>query len=89
MNYNFFASDRIDLTEMDKLEEGLIQKGLEYTRRPFYDGEQIICGNWDAVCHGYSYGHEDGLLEIMGDIVECGYDRVEGCMTAEEILERI
>ena len=89
MDYDFFASDRIDLTEMDKLEKGLIQKGLEYTRKPLYDGAQIICGNWDAVCHRYSYGHEDGLLEIMGDIVRCGYDSVEGCMTADEILERI
>ena len=89
MNYNFFANDKIDLTEMDKLEKGLIQKGLEYIRRPLDDGEQIICGNWDAFCYGHSYGHEDGLLEIMGDIVECGYDRVEGYLTAEEILERI
>lgn len=89
MDYDFFASDRVDLTEMDKLEKGLIQKGLEYTRKPLYDGAQIICGNWDAFCHRYSYGHEDGLLEIMGDIVRCGYDCVEGCMTAEEILERI
>ena len=29
MDYDFSASDRIDLTEMDKLEKGLIQKGLE------------------------------------------------------------
>ena len=43
---------------------------------------------WDAVCHYGSYGYEDGLLEIMGDIVSTGYD-VEGWLTAEDVIERI
>lgn len=36
----------------------------------------------DAVCHPYSYGHEDGLIEIMSD----QEDDVVGWLTAEEAL---
>lgn len=73
------------MSEMDKLAEGLTAKGLIYERRPLYDGEQIICGQWDAVCHYFSYGHEDGLLEVMGLPALCD-DDVCGWLTAEEIL---
>lgn len=43
----------------------------------------------DAVCHGFSYGHEQGLLEIMGLVneEEVG-DSVEGWLTAEQVFER-
>ena len=47
--------------------------------------------SWDAICHRGSYGVNEGLLEIMGDIVdeEAVGDRVEGWLTAEEVIERI
>lgn len=46
---------------------------------------------WDAICHHGSYGAEEGLLEIMGDIVdvEAVGDSVEGWLTAEDVIERI
>ena len=46
---------------------------------------------WDAICHKGSYGAEKGLLEIMGDIVdeEAVGDRVEGWLTAADVIERI
>lgn len=34
----------------------------------------------DAICHPYSYGHEDGLIEIWS----CKMDDVVGWLTAEE-----
>lgn len=45
---------------------------------------------WDVVCHDGSYGFEQGLLEIMGSIVDpnCG-DTVEGYLTADDIIERL
>ena len=45
---------------------------------------------WDAICHYGSYGHEDGLLEIMGDLVtkEDG-DSVVGFLTADDVIMRI
>ena len=46
---------------------------------------------WDAICQQGSYGYEDGLLEIYGDIVEtetCG-EVVEGYLTAQDVIERI
>lgn len=43
----------------------------------------------DAICHSGSYGHENGLLEIMGLVneEEVG-DSVEGWLTAEQVFER-
>lgn len=43
----------------------------------------------DAVCHSGSYGHEKGLLEIMGLVneEEDGVS-VEGWLTAEQVFER-
>jgi len=64
----------------------------EYT---FYiDRHQICVPNqkyslWDAICQKGSYGYEDGLLEIYGDIVENENDNVEGCLTAQDVIERI
>ena len=43
---------------------------------------------WDCICHKGSFGYEQGLLEIMGCIVEREYD-VEGYLTAREVIERI
>lgn len=85
-----YISSEIDLAEMDKLAEGLTAKGIPFTRENYFNGEQIICDGWDAVCHDCSYGHEKGLLEIMGNIVdkECG-DEVEGYLTAQDILDRL
>lgn len=85
------------MDELNKLEEYLKTKGIEYERIDKTDGfmyyHQIIVYEegrkaWDAVWNTGSYGREKGLLEIMGDIVETG-DTVEGWLTAHEIIERI
>jgi hypothetical protein len=44
---------------------------------------------WDVICHYGSYGADQGLLEIMGDIVEEGEGDVVGFLTADEVIERI
>ena len=45
---------------------------------------------WDAICDLGSYGYEQGLLEIMGVIVDEKKvkDRVEGYLTADEVMQR-
>lgn len=52
-----------------------------------YDGNWI----WDAICHYGSYGHEQGLLEISGSLVDetKTEDSVEGYLFASEIIERL
>lgn len=75
--------------EADKLAKGLIKNGIEFDYHKCYDGIQICCNGWDAICHSGSYGHEQGLLEIMGTIAEEDDDEVEGWLTAEEILQRL
>jgi hypothetical protein len=83
------------MKEMDKLEKYLKDNGYLYERNAEYDGEQIIVYDkrgrrqWDAVCHCYSYGHKDGLLEIMGTIVKDKEMEVEGYLTAQDIIERL
>lgn len=42
---------------------------------------------WDVICHRGSYGHEEGLLELMG-IITRGYG-VEGWLTADDVIKRI
>lgn len=61
-------------------------------KEPIHDwGTQIIVTTekgkrlWDAICGYGSYGFEDGLLEIMGDIVP-GKDDVLGWLTADDVL---
>lgn len=50
----------------------------------FPSKEHSVC---DAVCHWASYGHQDGLIEIMG--LTKNNDAVEGCLTAWEVFSRI
>lgn len=42
-------------------------------------------GNWDAICGYGSYGFKDGLLEVMGDILDT--NGVEGWLTADRVME--
>lgn len=50
--------------------------------------ENAVC---DAICHRYSYGGDEGLLEIMGLLTdeEAEYDSVVGWLTAENVFTRI
>ena len=75
--------------EADKLAKGLLENSIEFYYYDCWDGVQIVCDGWDAICHSGSYGHEQGLLEIMGTIVRADDDDVEGWLTAEEILQRL
>ena len=83
------------MTEMDKLEQGLQEKGINYLRhtRGWDFTDQILVYNdenevaWDAICGAYSYGGPEGLLEVMGlTISPDNEDDVEGYLTAEDIL---
>ena len=48
------------------------------------DDKHPIC---DAICHWCSYGHQTGLIEIMG--LTHNDDSVEGYLTADEVFARI
>ena len=83
----------INNAEMGKLEwllqEAKIPYRIEYiwgmpSVRYYGHGEALIC---EAVCHSGSYGHEIGLLEIMG--LTRNDDSVEGWLTSDEVFDRI
>lgn len=79
----------INQDEMMKLAFGLRDRGIEFSTKSFFDGIQIIVGDWDwdAICHSGSYGHEKGLIEVMG-LPQC-QDDVIGWLTAEEVLKMV
>ena len=79
----------INQTEMMKLAFGLYDRGIEFKAKSFFDGIQFIIGDldWDAICHSGSYGHENGLIEVMG-LPQC-QDDVIGYLTAEEVLNMV
>ena len=81
--------DTINQNEMMKLAFGLYDRGIEFKAKSFFDGIQFIIGDWDwdAVCHSGSYGHENGLIEVMG-LPQC-QDDVIGWLTAEEVLNMV
>ena len=76
---------------IEKLAKLLDESGVPYTRNPIWDGEQIRIGVLcDAVCHNFSYGNEDDLLEIMGGLTEeeAENNSVLGHLTPEEVAKR-
>ena len=74
--------------EMKKLYAELTKREIPCQLKILYDGLQILCNDWDAVCHSGSYGHEDGLIEVMG-LGRDEEDDVIGYLTAEDVLDLI
>lgn len=89
-----------DFTENNKFIE-MVQKNppetftfsvVELMGRPqivFMDAEtgERVC---DAICHWGSYGHEKGLIEVMGwPLCEATDDDVEGYLTADTVYARL
>lgn len=88
------------------LEKWLIENNYDYTRtdetnieNTTLEAHQIIVykmvndnrvRSWDAIYSHGSYGYEEGLLEIYGDIVDPDAgDSVEGWLTANDIIKRL
>lgn len=71
-------------TETKKLIIALDKAGIEFEIQALWNGIQVRTKTWDAVCHDYSYGHERGLLEVMG-LPQC-QDDVIGWLTADEVM---
>lgn len=90
----------INTKELDKLEEYLEKNNYNYQRGKVFSGEQIKVFNaqnvisWDVIINEYSYGHKDGLLEIMSSdnhMVDRNSheDGVEGFLDADTIINRL
>lgn len=79
----------INQTEMMELAFGLRDRGIGFKVQSYFDGIQIVVGDfdWDAICHSGSYGHESGLIEVMG-LPQC-QDDVIGYLTAEDVLKMV
>mgnify|MGYP004618333355 CR=1 FL=1 len=77
---------------INRLAQLLDEADIPYTRNPIWDGEQIRIGILcDAVCHNFSYGNEDDLLEIMGAVTEEEAEDnsgIVGWLTPEEVAKR-
>ena len=88
-------------TELDNLIDKLSTSNedtgeWEVVSMPMFEGlPQVIfydnAGNRlaDAVCHWESYGHEKGLIEVMGyPLCHAFEDDVEGWLTADTVFSR-
>lgn len=80
-------NEDILLNEMVSLAIGLNARNIPFAARALYGGMQIICDTWDAICHKGSFGHEQGLIEVMGLCDE--EEDVVGYLTAAEVLEMV
>lgn len=92
MNYSDTYIKAINQMEMFKLAKMLEDREISFVIRSFSDGLQIFCEDgkirrWDAICHNGSYGHEKGLIEVMG-LPQCG-DDVIGYLTANEVIDMV
>lgn len=81
------------MTQMETLRDLLQKEGIPFEERQHLNTLQIVYPSiknrvCDAICLPYSYGYEEGLLEIMG-LTQWGDDEVEGYLTAKEVFERI
>lgn len=93
--------DKVDLTELNKLEEMLQRADVSYRRIDvmgeaipgigYRVGEfhqiKVPSEDWDVICYHGSYGAEQGLLEAMGHRIT-GNNGVLGYLTAQEVMER-
>ena len=82
--------------EIGKLTAYLMSKNYNVRMNIVHDGFQVEVLDdqneriWDAICHSGSYGHEEGLIEIMGEsVVRNEFDDVEGWLTAADVIERL
>lgn len=81
--------DKLSMSDEDTGHWELVSMSADNFEAPqviFYDDE----GNRiaDAVCHPLSYGHEQGLIEIMGEPLCYTDDDVEGWLTADTVFSR-
>lgn len=81
-----------ETTHVDKLITMLEKTDIPFTVTSSYGRPQVwypddkhpVC---DAICHWASYGHQTGLIEIMG--LTHNNDSVEGYLNANEVFARI
>lgn len=91
--------DKVDLTELNKLETMLQQEDVQYQRIdnvgeviPWIEyrvGEfhqiKVPSEGWDVICHHGSFGVEQGLLEARGHRIT-GNNDIVGYLTAQDVM---
>ena len=84
---NGYVYERIDRYEGDTFHDRHQLNVYEGRRKNGAFGRFL----WDAICHFGSYGYEDGLLEIYGNIVDPKKDgdTVVGHLTAADVIKRL
>ena len=88
-----------DLTEFNKAERMLKERGIKYEREDqesgYYERHMIKQTNendewvWDFVCSTGTYGSDDGLLEYWSKKLRDNGDEPFGWLTAEEVIQKI
>ena len=81
-----------EITHINKLITMLATTNIPFTVTECHGRPQVWYPNdtdpvCDAICHWGSYGHQTGLIEIMG--LTHNDDSVEGYLNADEVFTRI
>lgn len=93
----YLKKHKIKFSRKDTEDNFHVREGFGDGRVLTFDTHQIIVYDshdarlWDAICQRGSYGGNQGLLEIMGNIVDVKKDgnTVVGFLTAADVIERI
>ena len=81
-----------------KVSEDLKELNIPHKLKELYDGYQITFSftKADIIEHGYSYGSENDLMEVMGfnwNVIDkseySNYDDVLGHLTEKEVLKLV
>ena len=87
---------KIQQIEMPKLIEMMQYANIPYELHEYMGGYHLEypCTDYcvcSVICHDFSYGHEEGKLEIMGLLTprEAECDSVVGSLLATDVFARI
>jgi hypothetical protein len=94
----YLKKHSIEYVRIDEVNGEMIEqaKAQGIYREGMFERHQIMVKKnskvlWDAICHWGSYGHKDGLLEVMGPAVvrKSDGDVVAGYLTARDVIDRL
>ena len=89
----YLIEHRIEYNRYDTSNKWEVTTGLviEMDRHQICVPEEGDRCRWDAICQRGSYGYDEGLLEIYGEIVdeEKDGDTAVGYLTAEDVIKRL
>ena len=85
----YLRDNNVIYTRTTNVYPKMFSDGADYEKNQIIVYDDALRRSWDAVCSIWSFGGDNGLLEIMGDIVVPeDFDDVVGYLTADDVIAR-